>query len=175
MPENVRLYFASSFQHGGVAGLLNPPGRRAGGMCEVQNAGQRLGADAACAARRARRLGRPRRGAAEEQLLHASGQDARVSRRGAAAFPAIPGVRFPTVLNESRAARFRAGASVDRRTRRAVAADVGRPVSVVRPEAGQRRAGRRRHPAGRSRPRRRRPSPAGTCARPDVGQATSVA
>ena len=26
IPDNVRLYFASSFQHGGVAGLLNPPG-----------------------------------------------------------------------------------------------------------------------------------------------------
>ena len=32
IPDNVRLYFGSSFQHGGGAGLLNPPGP-APGMC----------------------------------------------------------------------------------------------------------------------------------------------
>jgi hypothetical protein len=37
IPDNVRLYFASSFQHIGVAGLLNPPG--AAGQCEVPTQG----------------------------------------------------------------------------------------------------------------------------------------
>jgi hypothetical protein len=37
IPDNVRLYFASSFQHIGVAGLLNPPG--AAGLCEVRTQG----------------------------------------------------------------------------------------------------------------------------------------
>ncbi len=31
-PDNVRLYFASSFQHGGVAGLLSPA--RPAGICQ---------------------------------------------------------------------------------------------------------------------------------------------
>jgi hypothetical protein len=37
IPDNVRLYFASSYQHGGGTGLLNPP--RPAGMCQSPTQG----------------------------------------------------------------------------------------------------------------------------------------
>jgi hypothetical protein len=101
VPENVRLYFASSFQHGGVAGLLNPPGPASTtGMCELRTQGNGWAptlrallvaldewADRGVAPP-------PSNYPTIEDRTLVSIEEARKS------FPAIPGVRFPAALNE---------------------------------------------------------------------------
>jgi hypothetical protein len=98
VPGNVRLYLASSFQHVGVAGLLNPPGPT--GMCEVRTQGNGWAptlrallvalddwADRGVAPPNSNYPLVP-----EKTLV--SIEEAR------AAFPKIPGLRFPAALNE---------------------------------------------------------------------------
>ena len=98
IPSNVRLYFGSSFQHGGGAGLLNPPGPA--GMCQFQTQGNSwsptLRALLVALDDWADRGVEPPKSnypTLEDKTL-VSLQEAR------AAFPAIPGVKFPTVINE---------------------------------------------------------------------------
>ena len=98
IPDNVRLYFASSYQHGGGAGLLNPPG--APGMCEVQTQGNSWAPTL-----RALLVALDEwadRGIAPPNSNYPTLDDQTlVSLEAArAAFPAIPGVRFPTVMND---------------------------------------------------------------------------
>jgi Alpha/beta hydrolase domain len=106
VPDNVRLYLNSSFSHVGVAGLLSPPGPRtptifpaldcenltnAGGGTAPTSKALLVALDAwADQGREPPRSNYPR---LRNQTL-VSLNDAR------AAFPAIPGVEFPTVLNE---------------------------------------------------------------------------
>lgn len=101
VPDNVRLYFASSFQHGGVAGLLNPPGPASTmGMCELRTQGNGWAptlrallvaldewADRGIAPP-------PSNYPTIENKTLVSIDEAR------AMFPAIPGVRFPAALND---------------------------------------------------------------------------
>jgi hypothetical protein len=98
VPDNVRLYFASSYQHGGGAGLLNPP--RPPGMCQVQTQGNSWQATL-----RALLIALDEwadRGIAPPKSNYPTLEDGTlVSVEAArAAFPAIPGVRFPAVINE---------------------------------------------------------------------------
>src|SRR5207244_2612126 len=98
IPSNVRLYFGSSYQHGGGAGLLNPPGPA--GMCQRATQGNSwsptLRALLIALDEWADRGIEPPKSnypTLEEKTL--------VSIDAArAAFPAIPGVRFPMVINE---------------------------------------------------------------------------
>ena len=98
IPDNVRLYFASSYQHGGGAGLLNPPGPP--GMCQVQTQGNSWAPTL-----RALLVALDEwadRGIAPPKSNYPTLDDKTlVSLEAArAAFPAIPGVKFPTVINE---------------------------------------------------------------------------
>ena len=107
IPDNVRLYFASSYQHGGGAGLLNPPGPP--GMCEVQTQGNSWAPTL-----RALLVALDEwadRGVAPPKSNYPTLDDKTlVSLEAArAAFPAIPGVRFPTVINELALPDFGAG------------------------------------------------------------------
>jgi Alpha/beta hydrolase domain len=98
VPDNVRLYFASSFQHGGVAGLLSPP--RPAGMCQNQTQGngwpptlRALLMDLDEWADRGIEPPRSNYPLLEDKTL--------VSLDAArAAFPAIPGVKFPGAIND---------------------------------------------------------------------------
>jgi hypothetical protein len=100
VPDNVRLYFNSSFSHGGVSGLVAPAGPR--GICQNLTNGSLSGVSPTLRAllialdawadqgREPPRSNYPR---IRNQAL-VSLDEYR------AAFPAIPGVDFPTVLNE---------------------------------------------------------------------------
>jgi Alpha/beta hydrolase domain len=97
LPDNVRLYLNSSFSHGGGTGLLTPPGPR--GICQhLTNSGASPTRRALLVALDAwadqgREPPRTRYPRVQNQTL--------VSLDAyRAAFPAIPGVEAPTVLNE---------------------------------------------------------------------------
>jgi hypothetical protein len=106
-PPNVRLYFGSSYQHGGGTGLLNPPAPA--GMCQVQTQGGSWSPtlrallvaldDWADRGIEPPKSNYPR---LEDKTLVPL-QEAR------AAFPSIPGVKFPTVMNELALTNFGAG------------------------------------------------------------------
>ena len=97
-PGNVRLYFASSFQHGGVAGLLHPPGPA--GQCELPTQGS--GWAPTLRALLVALDDWADKGIAPPPSNYPSVEDGTlVSLADArAAFPKVPGVRFPSVLNE---------------------------------------------------------------------------
>jgi hypothetical protein len=97
-PDNVRLYFASSFQHGGVAGLLNPPGPA--GQCELPTQGN--GWAPTLRALLVALDDWADKGIAPPQSNYPRVEDGTlISLADArAAFPKVPGVRFPAVLNE---------------------------------------------------------------------------
>ena len=98
IPDNVRLYFGSSFQHGGVAGLLNPPGQL--GMC--QNLTQGNGWQPTLRALLVALDAWADRGVEPPKSNYPTLQDNTLVTVDAAraAFPAIPRVKFPTVINE---------------------------------------------------------------------------
>ncbi len=98
IPSNVRLYFGSSFQHGGVAGLLNPPGPL--GMCQSPTQGN--GWQPTLRALLVALDEWPDRGNEPPKSNYPTLQDGTLVSLDAAraAFPAIPGVNFPTVINE---------------------------------------------------------------------------
>jgi hypothetical protein len=98
IPDNARLYLASSFQHGGVAGILNPP--RPAGICQHQLQGGGW-------APTLRALLVALDDWADRGMVPPTSNyptvedDTLVTLAGAkAVFPAIPGVQFPTVINE---------------------------------------------------------------------------
>jgi hypothetical protein len=97
-PENVRLYFAASFQHGGVAGLLNPPG--SAGQCELPTQGN--GWPPTLRALLVALDEWADRGIAPPPSNYPRIEDGTlVSLADArAAFPPLPGVRFPSAVNE---------------------------------------------------------------------------
>jgi hypothetical protein len=97
-PDNVRLYFASSFQHGGVAGLLNP--ERPAGMCQFPTQGN--GWPPTLRALLIALDEWVERGAAPPKSNYPRLEDNTLVSLDAAraAFPAIPGVKFPAVINE---------------------------------------------------------------------------
>jgi hypothetical protein len=97
-PDNVRLYFASSFQHVGVAGLLNPPGQP--GLCELSTQGNGW-------APTLRALVVALDDWADRGIAPPPSNYPRVEEgtlvglaEMRAAFPSVPGVRLPTALNE---------------------------------------------------------------------------
>ena len=97
-PDNVRLYFASSFHHVGVSGLLNPPGPP--GQCEIATQGNGWAPTL-----RALLVALDEwadRGIAPPPSNYPRIEDGMLvglaDLRGA--FPAVPGVRLPTALNE---------------------------------------------------------------------------
>jgi hypothetical protein len=97
-PENVRLYFASSFQHVGVAGLLNPPGQP--GLCEMATQGNGWAPTL-----RALLVALDEwadRGVAPPPSNYPRVEEGTLVNLAdlRAAFPSVPGVRLPTVLNE---------------------------------------------------------------------------
>jgi len=98
VPPNVRLYFASSYQHGGGAGLLNPPGPT--GMCQQQTQGNSW-------APTLRALLVALDAWADKGVEPPPSNYPRLEDKtlvtlaeARAAFPAIPGVTFPAVMNE---------------------------------------------------------------------------
>jgi hypothetical protein len=98
VPDSVRLYFGSSYQHGGGAGLLNPPGPP--GMCEVQTQGNSWAPTL-----RALLVALDDwadRGIAPPKSNYPTLDDGTLVslEEARAAFPAIPGLRFPTVIND---------------------------------------------------------------------------
>ena len=98
IPDNVRLYFASSFQHVGVAGLLNPPGQA--GLCEVRTQGNGWAPTL-----RALLVALDEwadRGVPPPKSNYPLLQDKTLVslEEARAAFPKIPGLRFPAALNE---------------------------------------------------------------------------
>ena len=99
IPDNVRLYFASSFEHGGVAGPFSPA--RPSRFCEHM----RQGSDGWSATNRALLVALDAwadRGVSPPKSRYPSIADGTlVSLADAArAFPKIPNVTFPAVLNE---------------------------------------------------------------------------
>jgi hypothetical protein len=98
VPDNVRLYFASSHTHGGVAGLLSPPGPP--GDCQQQQQGS--GFQAILRALMIALDEWADRGVAPPKSNYPTLESGTlVSLEAArAAFPAIPRVMFPTVINE---------------------------------------------------------------------------
>jgi hypothetical protein len=97
VPGNVRLYLASSFQHGGVAGLLSPA--RPAGICQNQTQGN--GWPPTLRALLVALDQWVDRGVAPPPTNYPTLQDMTlVSIEDAKkAFPAIPGVSFPTMIN----------------------------------------------------------------------------
>ena len=98
IPSNVRLYFGSSFQHGGGAGLLNPPGPV--GMCQHQVQGGSWAPTL-----RALLIALDEwadRGIEPPKSNYPTLEDGTLVALDAAraAFPAIPGVKFPSVIND---------------------------------------------------------------------------
>jgi hypothetical protein len=98
VPSHVRLYFASSFQHGGGAGLLNPPGPV--GMCQQQTQGNSW-------APTLRALLVALDAWADRGLEPPPSNYPRLDdgtlvtvAEARAAFPKVPGVTFPSVINE---------------------------------------------------------------------------
>jgi hypothetical protein len=98
IPDNVRLYIASSFQHAGVAGILNPPGPV--GMCEAPTQGN--GWAPTLRALLVALDDWSDRGVAPPKSNYPTLQDKTLVplADARAAFPAIPGLRFPAALNE---------------------------------------------------------------------------
>jgi hypothetical protein len=98
MAENARLYFASGFQHGGVAGILNPA--RPAGMC--QNPVQGSGWAPTIRALLVALDDWADRGIAPPPSNYPTVQDGTLVTlsEAKALFPAIPGVNYPTVINE---------------------------------------------------------------------------
>ena len=107
IPDNVRLYFGSSFQHGGGAGLLNPPGPQ--GMCQQQVQGN--GWSPTLRALLVALDAWADKGTEPPKSNYPTLEDGTlVSLNGArGAFPAIPGVNFPTVVNELAVPNFGPG------------------------------------------------------------------
>jgi hypothetical protein len=98
VPSHVRLFFASSFQHGGGAGLLNPPGPA--GMCQQQTQGNSW-------APTLRALLVALDAWADRGLEPPPSNYPRLDdgtlvtvAEARAAFPKIPGVTFPSVIND---------------------------------------------------------------------------
>lgn len=98
VPRTVRLYFASSFQHGGGAGLLNPPGPQ--GMCQQPTQGNSW-------APTLRALTVALDEWADKGVEPPPSNYPRLEDKtlvtvdeARAAFPRIPGVVFPSVVNE---------------------------------------------------------------------------
>jgi hypothetical protein len=113
IPDNVRLYYAPSYSHGGGSGLLNPlpppPSRRAltGGPMSSQDLGCQLQTHSGSWQWTLRALlialdEWADRGIAPPKSNYPTLEDGTlVSLEAArAAFPAIPGVKFPTVMND---------------------------------------------------------------------------
>jgi hypothetical protein len=99
VPDNVRLYFAASFDHGGVTGPFSPP--RPARFCEHM----RQGSDGWPATNRALLIALDEwadRGVAPPKSRYPSIADGTLVSLAAAAraFPKIPNVTFPAVLNE---------------------------------------------------------------------------
>jgi hypothetical protein len=97
LPDNVRLYLNSGFSHGGGAGLLTPPGPR--GIC------QHLTNSGAIPTRRALLIALDAwadQGREPPRTSYPRVQNGTLVSLDEyrAAFPAIPGVEAPTVLNE---------------------------------------------------------------------------
>ena len=98
IPANVRLYFASSFQHGGGTGLLNPPGPQ--GMCQHPTQGNSW-------APTLRALVVALDEWADKGVDPPPSNYPRLEDgtlvpldEARAAFPKIPGVAFPAVIND---------------------------------------------------------------------------
>jgi hypothetical protein len=98
IPDNVRLYFASSFQHGGVAGPLSPAG--AAGMCAVPTQGS--GWAPTLRALLVALDAWADRSVAPPASNYPTVQDKTLVTldEARAAFPKVPGLRFPAALNE---------------------------------------------------------------------------
>lgn len=98
IPDNVRLYFASSFQHVGVAGLLSPAG--SAGLCEIQTQGN--GWAPTLRALLIALDDWADHGVPPPMSNYPLIQDKTLVSLNEArtAFPRIPGVRFPTAINE---------------------------------------------------------------------------
>ena len=98
IPDNVRLYFGSSFQHGGGAGLLNPP--RQLGVCQNLTQGNSwsptLRALLVALDAWADKSTEP----PESNYPTLQDNTLVTLDEARAAFPAIPRVNFPTVINE---------------------------------------------------------------------------
>ena len=161
IPDNVRLYFASSFQHGGVAGLLNPPG--AAGMCEVRRkatAGRRR-----CAPSSSRSTNGPIAASLPPKSNYPTLEDNTLVslNDGGRHFPAIPrdDSRLRSTSCRSRTSVRASQSTGGRITPNPPTLGARYPLYVPKPDAdGLDVAGIRR---GRSRARRRRRSPDGTC------------
>ena len=173
---------ADSHQRAALFRLELPARRRrrpaepsgAGRDVSIPDARQQLVADAARAARRARRLGRSRHRAAEEQLPDARGQDARVVTGGARGVSRDSGREVPDGDQRAVAAELRSAVQIDRRTGQRAAADARREVSAVRAETRQRRPGHRGHQADGGRRADRHVDRAGRFARRASGKPISV-
>jgi hypothetical protein len=107
IPDNVRLYFGSSFQHGGGTGLLNPPGQV--GMCQSPTQGGSWSPTVrallvALDAWSDQSIAPPRSN--YPSILDNTFVSLDAAR---AAFPAITGVNFPVALNEMSLLNFGPG------------------------------------------------------------------
>jgi hypothetical protein len=105
LPDNVRLYHNTGFQHIGVAGLLTPPAAR--GMCQQLTQMQGASTDAAGSRASLRALTIALDAWADQGIEPPKSNYPRVEDgtlvtldEARERFPAIPGVNFPTILNE---------------------------------------------------------------------------
>jgi hypothetical protein len=107
IPPNVRLYFASSFQHGGGTGLLNPPG--AAGICQAQTQGNSW--PPTLRALLVALDDWADRGIEPPKSNYPRLEDGTLVTidEARAAFPKIPGVHFPMTINELSLANFGPG------------------------------------------------------------------
>lgn len=98
IPDNVRLYFASSFQHGGGTGLLNP--MRPAGMCQSPTQGSSW--PATLRALLVALDAWADQGVAPPESNYPTLADGTLVSLDAAraAFPGVPGVTFPSVIND---------------------------------------------------------------------------
>ena len=147
-PDNVRLYFASSFHHVGVSGLLNPPGQP--GMCELATQGNGWAPTL-----RALLVALDEwadRGIAPPPSNYPRVEDGMLVGLAdlRAAFPSLAGVRLPDGAERAGAARLRSRLHVRRRTRVQAAAVTRGALPGAGPQNRSRRTGSRRHPIGGS-------------------------
>lgn len=99
IPDNVRLYFASSFEHGGVAGPFSPA--RPSRFCEHMRQGNDGWSPTSRALLNALDAWADRGVAPPKSRYPSTADGTLVSLAEAArAFPRIPNVTFPAVLNE---------------------------------------------------------------------------
>jgi hypothetical protein len=99
IPDNVRLYFAASFEHGGVAGPFSPA--RPSRFCEHMRQGSDGWSPTSRALLSALDAWADRGVSPPKSRYPSSADGTLVSLAEAArAFPKIPGVTFPAVLNE---------------------------------------------------------------------------